>query len=170
MDTVKFECGGCGREIQAPAGGAGKTGKCPFCGYGNVVPNPAVAEDDDAIPLAPIDPAEEERMQHEVDALMEAERLLRSDDEPGGEQAPLEHRDDLNGADLRHFVINYCLDMAGSNLERAQFHAEKLKTFGDIGMEAVDDFLLDEIPEPALKDIPPAVLRGFLKQLRSELG
>ena len=93
--------------------------------------------------------------------------LLRDDTEKP--PVPLEHRQDVSSKDLHHFVVNYCLDMSASNIERAESHAAKLRKFGPVGAQAVEDFLMDEALEPALDAIPRPLLQGFLKRLRQEV-
>ena len=38
--TINFECGACGRTIEAPDAAGGKRGKCPYCGQSNDIPRP----------------------------------------------------------------------------------------------------------------------------------
>ena len=163
---IQFTCGRCHRELSAPDNAGGKRGKCPHCGHSNYVPLPKAPEADDDIPLVEVDEEEERRVERE---LLEAERDLLAESRRG-EDVPLEHRDDLTPEDLHHFVVNYCLDMAAGNLERAARHVQKLKTFRGLGREAVADFLGGKVSEPAMGNIPPPVVQGFLRQLREQLG
>ena len=165
--SITFRCEYCHRDVTAPDDAGGKRGKCPFCQKSTYVPAP-VAEDD-ILPLAPVDEEEERRLQAEAKAAREQDlALLDSSDDPAA-MPPIEHRQDLKPDDLHHFVINYCLDMANSDLERATTHAAKLKGFGSLGTRAVDDILADEMLDLALSSLPEALARGFLKQLRAEL-
>ena len=164
--TITFKCEHCHKEIQAPDSAAGKRGQCPYCKQGNYIP--AAVSEEDTLPLAPIDEEEERRHQAQVQELLKQERELRS--EPGGtEAAPLEHREELKTEDLHHFVVNYCLDMSDSNLERARTHAAQLKKYANVGLEAVEEFASGKALEPALDKIPAKVLQGFLTKLREEL-
>jgi hypothetical protein len=153
--------------VDAPDSAVGKRGKCPFCQQTTYIPLPV--SEDEVLDLAPVDEEEERRRQEEIEALRQQERDLIA--EIGGEAAvPLEQRDDLAPEDLHHFVVNYCLDMAGGKLDRARVHATRLREFGSIGREAVRDFQNQKVAEPAVKDIPEPVLMGFLKQLVEEIG
>ena len=160
--SIKFNCEDCHREVTAPDDAAGKRGKCPFCGHSTYIPTPV--SDDELLDLAPIDEAEERRRKREIEALRKQEHdliaELRGDNEP-----PLEQREDLASDDLHHFVVNYCLDMFAGKLDRAKTHADKLKTFGQKGRQAVNDFITGKAQEPPLGTIPKPVLMGFLKQL-----
>jgi len=169
--AITFECEHCRKQVEAPDSAAGKRGKCPYCGETSYIPAPL--GEDDEIPLAPIDEAEERRRQeeerrlvHEEDPLLEAEGNLGG---KGGAYTPLEHRKDVSAEDLHHFVVNFCLDMSASKLNRAPRHAEELREFGNTGLQAVEDFLSGKVIEPALDGIPTGVLHGFLKELRERL-
>ena len=167
--SITFDCTGCGKQIEAPDSAGGKRGKCPYCGQGNDIPAAAApaAVDDDLFDLAPLDEDEERRRREEVQRLLEQERdlLAASAEETGA----LEQRDSVDTKDLYHFVINYCRDMADGQLQRAQTHVQKLKTFRGLGKEAAEDFLAGKVTEPSLSDIPERVLEGFLKSLVAAL-
>jgi len=171
MEPIRFTCQQCGKEVQAPAAAAGRTGKCPYCGHSNPVPAPPDdAAGDDLIPLAPLDDEEETRRKQEVEHLLAQEEAILSATGEAQQEPRLDQRDDVKAADLHHLVVNYCLDMTDSKIEQAQIHAEKLKRFGDAGVQAVRDFLMDEALEPALDRVAPALLQGFLKQLMKEVS
>ena len=164
--SIQFRCEHCGKQVTAPESSGGHRGKCPYCGGSNYIPAPV--NDDDLVPLAPIDEGEERRRQKEIDSLMRAEREILA--ESGGQPStPLEHREDLHVEDLHHFVVNYCLDMGKGNLSRARRHIDSLRQYGTMGTEAVNDYLIGKASEKALAILPPKVLRGFLTQLKNEL-
>jgi hypothetical protein len=169
---IKIPCPQCGNTIQAPDDAGGKRGRCPHCQHGLYIPLPA--EQAGELDLAPLDEQEEQRLQQEQRRLREIERKIFEENVGRGDGAPpavpLEQREDLSSGDLDHFVVNFCLDMAAGNLERAQLHARNLGRHGPLGRAAVEDFLKDEPDEPALKHIPKPVRKGFLKQLLEELS
>jgi len=165
--SITFRCERCHRDITAPDGAGGSRGKCPFCQNSTYIPAPV--SEDDILPLAPVDEEDERRQQAEADAARKQDLALLDSGDDGASTAPLEQRADLKPEDLHHFVINYCLDMANSDLERVPTHVAKLKEFGSLGTQAVDDVLADEMLDPALSSLPEALVRGFLKQLREEL-
>jgi phage FluMu protein Com len=163
--TITFRCEHCRKEVKAPDSAAGKRGKCPYCGNSSYVPS---SEKPEEIPLAPMNEEEERRRKEEERKLFEQERQIIA--ERGGDaEVPLEHRQDYKAEDLYHFVVNYCLDMSQSNLERAETHVRSLKKYGYTAAQAVDDFVSGKALEPALEAIPAKVLRGFLKQLREQV-
>ena len=160
--AITFECEHCRKEVTAPDEAAGKRGKCPFCGHSNYIPAPV--KEEEILDLAPEDEAEERRRQEELRRLREQEKaLLEADKE---KPVPLDQREVVTGEDLHHFVVNYCLDAFGSRLERLRTHVAGLRKYPAAGLQAVEDFLSEKVTEPALKIIPPRVLKGFLVQLR----
>jgi len=165
--AIKFLCEHCHNEVTAPDGAAGKRGKCPFCSKSMAIPAPI--SEDDVFAMAPIDEEEERRIKEEEEALLRQDAALLDRTDDGSTSTPLEHRSDVSPGELRHFAINYCLDMAASNLDRASTHVAKLKTFGPVGRQAVDGLLADEMPDPALGALPEPLVKGFLSQLRGEL-
>ncbi len=165
--TITFECTECRKEVKAPDAAAGKRGKCPFCGHSVYIPAP-VAEDD-LIPFAAVDEAEERRREQNIKELFRQERDIIA--ETGSKPAPpIDQKEDLAAPDLHHFVVNYCLDLAGGKLERAEITVGQLRKLGAPGKAAVDDFLQGRTTEKALDQIPKPVLKGFLMQLRGKLN
>ena len=149
--AIRLQCERCRREVQAPDSAGGKRGKCPYCGHSNYIP--IGAGDEAPLPLMPIDGREELARRAEIEALRSQERELLAE----------------SGPDARGLVVDYCLDMAASELDRCQMHVEELKRLRRRGVKAVEDFLTQKAMEPALGAIPEATLQGFLKQLRAEL-
>ena len=164
---ITFQCEHCRKQVKAPDGAGGKRGKCPHCGQSNYIPMPADGEDD-VIPVVEVDDEEEKRRREEEQALLEQERELLAETAPP-QAVPLDQREDLSSEDLHHFVVNYCLDLVAGKLDRAETHIAELKKHSQLGVAAVDDFIKGKVTEPALGDIPPPVLQGFLKQLRGEV-
>jgi len=152
--------------VSAPESVGGKQGKCPYCKQSMHIPMPV--SEDEILDLAPLDEADERHQQELVEKLRAQEHDLIA--ETGGtDSVPLSERDDLSSEDLHHFVINYCLDMADGNLERARVHVKELKPFYKLGVEAVKYFQIIQGDEPALGHIPQPVVQGFLSGLLEEL-
>ncbi len=165
---ITFRCEGCQKDVTAPDAAAGKRGRCPFCGHLNAIPHLVDEDDDDAIPLAPLDEEEERRAAEERRTLYEQEQELLA--ETGGPAViPLDHRDDLTSEDLHHFVVNYCVDLADGKLPRAEQNVDQLRHHGMLGVEAVDDFIEGMADEMGLERIPKPVLMGFLKELKARV-
>ncbi|MBS3733429.1 MAG: RNHCP domain-containing protein [Phycisphaerae bacterium] len=165
--SISFQCEHCRKEIKAPDNAGGQRGKCPYCGGSTYVP--AVGDDEQALPLTPVDNEAERRHEEELHRLVDQE-LSQLDEDDMREQVPLDQRDEVSSRDLHHFVVNYCLDMAAGKLDRAETHAEKLAAYGKTGTQAVDEFLMGNALEPALDDMPPKVKNGYLNQLREKIS
>jgi len=167
--SITFRCEHCHKQVEAPDSAAGKRGKCPHCGLSSYIPSPV--SEDDVLPLAPLDAEEERRVKAEKEKLLRQERALYSETAKEQEPSvPLEDRPDISSGDVQHLVVNYCLDMAGGNLGRAETYAGELARFGAPAVQAVDDFISGKAIEPALDSVPTRVLQGFLKELRAKLG
>ena len=166
--SITFRCEHCGKDVKAPDSAGGKRGKCPHCRQSNYIPAPV--SDDEVLDLAPEDEDYERHRSEEIQALRRRERDLLAENADVESAPPLEQRENLAGEDLHHFVVNYCLDMAASNLERAATHVERLRSFGPVGRQAVEDFRKGKAAEPALKAIPKALIDGFLIQLADKLA
>jgi NAD-dependent SIR2 family protein deacetylase len=164
--TIKFRCQHCHKTVKAPDSAAGQRGKCPYCGLSSYIPAPV--GDDEILPLAPVDEEFERKREEETRRLIEQDPAVVEGG--SGEEVPLEDRDDVGPEDVRHLVVNYCMDMGDGNLERAKRHASRLRQFPYAARQAVDELLKKETLEPALDSIPQKVLTGFLNQLREQLG
>jgi DNA-directed RNA polymerase subunit RPC12/RpoP len=165
--TISYNCEHCGKNIQASDAEGGKRGKCPFCQGSNYVPAPI--EDEELFDLAPEDDdlsskAEQAEVRRLGGELMS--ELGPSDDV----NPPLEQRTDIKIEDLYPFVVNYCLDMSNSKLDRLRAHVVELRRHRGMAKSAVDDFLNGRAKEAGLNQIPPKVLQAFLLQLKKELA
>lgn len=166
--AITFQCDHCGKKIEAPDSAGGKRGRCPYCKQTNYIPAPVAEED--LFDMAPEDGADEARRQAELKSLRSQERdLITELADMGAPAEPLEWRHDLKPEDIYHYVVNYCLDMANSNLERAQTHVAELKKVRRTTVVAVEEFLSGKATEPVLNDIPPKLLNAFLTQLRDAM-
>lgn len=163
---ITFRCEFCHKEVKAPDAAGGKRGKCPFCERSTYIPSPVSEED--VLPLAPLDEAEERHRQEQIDALYQQEHdlLAQTGHSP---HEPLEHRENLTSGDLHHFAINYVLEMARGNIEGADVQALNLRRFGALGVQAVDDLIGEKIREPALEALSKRIRASFLAELRAKL-
>ena len=164
--SITFRCEHCHKEIKAPDAAGGKRGRCPFCQQSTYVPSPVSEED--VLPLA--EPTEEEQRAEKarVQALYQQEHdlLAQTGSAP---VTPLEHREDLTTADLHHFVINFCLEMARDHVDVADAEAAKLRKFGPLGLKALEELASGKVQEPALEAIPRRPREMYLATLRSRL-
>ncbi len=176
---IKFRCENCHKTVEAPDSAGGKRGKCPYCGRDTYVPS-SVAEEE-ILPIKPLNEAEEEQRSEQIHTLLEQERDLLA--EIGGQpeqptpQEPADRQADSGkaaggqtaGEDKHRLVVNYCLNMANSDLKGAQGRLAELARQGQAAQQAVEDFISGKVLEPTLDIIPRGVLKGFLKKLQDEL-
>jgi hypothetical protein len=161
-----FRCEHCHKEIKSPDTDGGKRGECPFCHQSTYIPSPVAEEE--ILPLAPLSEEDERKEREKVKALYEQERDLLAQT-GGSPPTPLEHREDLTPADLHHFVINFCLEMARDHVEAAEAEAAKLRKFGPLGLEALEEIASGKVREPALDAIARRPRQLYLDTLRSRL-
>ncbi|GAH74552.1 unnamed protein product, partial [marine sediment metagenome] len=143
--SITFRCEYCHKEIKAPDSAGGKRGKCPYCQQSTYIPSPV--SEDEILPLAEVDEEQEQRDKEKVQELyaQEHDLLAQTGSAP---MPPLEHREDLSTADLHHFVINFCLEMARDNVEAADAEAAKLRKFGPLGVKALEEIAAGKVHEP----------------------
>ncbi len=169
--SITFNCEKCGKKIVAPDEAGGRRGRCPYCQASNYIPSPI--KDDEIYDLAPEDADEEARRQKELDEIRRQSHALISElgnpELAAGPQG-MEMRDDLKPEDLHGYIVNYCLDMAGSKLDRAKTHLAELKKVKRMARSEVDRFISGDILEPALDAIPAKIRMGFLNTLKAALA
>lgn len=165
--TIKFHCEHCRRLVQAPDSAGGRRGTCPHCQGSNFIP----AGDVEELDITPLDEKEERHRKRTIETLMDAERDILAESANPEKTPRLGQRDpeDIEPEDLYHLVVNYCLDMAAGNLERADDHAYKLNEHSGTNRRAVSDFQTGKALEPSLDTIPVKVLQGFLKDLMTKM-
>ena len=164
--SITFRCEHCHKEIKAPDAAGGKRGKCPYCHQSTYIPSPVSEEE--ILPLAEVDEQEERREKERIEALYRQEHDLLA--QTGSAPAtPLEHREEITTADLHHFVINFCLEMARDRVEAADAEAAKLRKFGPLGIKALEEIASGKVHEPAFEALPRRPRELYLNTLRSRL-
>lgn len=172
---IKFHCSHCGKLVKAPDEAGGKRGRCPACKESVYVPLPPDA--DDPIPLAPID---EQKVKADAQARAESSRAA----------AALDHEDRIPPegamptrtpetaaaiptvepiANAGELIERFVRSMRDSKLDDADRIAKQLRADRRRTKAAVQQLMLDEIPPASLGDIPPPLLKGFLKNLQGRL-
>jgi hypothetical protein len=166
--AITFHCEHCGKKIEAPDNTGGKWGKCPACHKKVYVPDSEVGEE---LKLAPIDTndleeqrrlmAETRRIEQEI--LSEEEEVL----EDSAERAVPVY--DVSDNELTKNIIIYLRLMADGDLEQAERTAGSIIHFGKRALKILDGISISEIPEPELADIPPQILSGLVRTLRTRI-
>lgn len=168
---ISFDCEHCGRKIEAPDDAAGRLGKCPGCHNKLLVPQPQ-ADEDDELKLAPID---ESDLAKEKQLMAETYRLSHEIlSERAGPEAPNEAVVTSPSADgderLTTDIIMYLRLMADGELGQAEMLEGSIVSCGRRAAKILKQIARSEPPEPELADVPPQVLSGLVKALRSKIG
>lgn len=173
--SIELHCPKCQKLIRAPDNAGGRRGKCPYCKNSVYIPMPS--DEDEEIGLAPID-TEEERKAEElrresirfvsaVDHATDTRSL--ADAEPTTEQDPPALAVSADMVDVAVEVETYLLAMRDSKLDEAEAAAKRMSGVGPRAREHVERLLADQ-GSSSFEDIPPPVVKGFLKSLLNRLG
>ncbi len=176
--AIALHCEHCGKKIEAPDSAGGKWGKCPACHNKVYVPS---LDADEELKLAPVDETEQERQQ----PLLAETNKLRQDILSENEEPPETNEvfpqtlafteiagssgSDLNDKDLTIKIISYLRQMADGELERAETMVSPIAACGSRASQAIDKIALSKMPESELADIPPQILSGLIRTLRSKI-
>lgn len=166
--AIKVQCTACGKKIDAPDSAGGKWGKCPACHAKIYVPLPQA--DDDELKLSPIDETEEQKRKQ---LMLETYRLttdiLQEESVPEAPTGP-GPVPDVNEKTLTGHVIRYLRQMANGDLDTAQRTADLIVPHRRKVTAILDGLAKSHPPDPELEDIPPQVLSGLIRNLRTRIS
>lgn len=167
--TITFHCEHCGKKIEAQDTAGGKWGKCPACHNNVYVPGPDSSEE---LKLAPIDRDDErEKRQLMAEAHRVEQDILSETEQPNDSaEAATMPASEIDDKELTKNVILYLRQMADGELEQAERIVNSIAPCRDRTVKILDEIALSEIPEPELADIPPQVLSGLIRKLRTRIG
>ena len=167
--SIELHCTQCAKLIRAPDNSGGQYGKCPYCGKKVYIPPPEdkietyeIAEVDEQ------DEAEAERLRREaIEYAATVSHEAAQGKDSAGSKRPAQPPGAVvdTAAEVRRFV----LAMRDSKLDEADRAVAKLKSAGRKSADYVQGLMLDEIP-PTFENVPPPLLKGFLKTLAERLG
>ncbi|HUV40886.1 MAG TPA: hypothetical protein VMW23_03750 [Sedimentisphaerales bacterium] len=167
--SIVFHCEYCGKKIEAKDQDGSKWGKCPACH--NRVYVPAMNSDEE-LKLAPLD-EQDQKKQRELmlETRMLDDYILQQQDLPASESSPENATPNplTDSDELTKHIIAYLRQMAGGDLEQARMTADAIIPHGQKAVEVLDKIALSEILEPELADVPPQVLAGLIRTLRTKL-
>jgi len=175
--AILFHCEHCGKKIDAPANVGGKWGKCPACHNRVYIPLLEPAPGDD-LHLAPLDETEEERenrlmaetFQLTQDILQEkAMPEEETEEAPASANSMFIPMEKMSDKDLAKDIVRYLRLVADGDLDKASEVMGIISAYGKQTLAILDRIALSEIPDPALASIPPHVLSGLIRNLRSQL-
>ncbi len=168
--SIKFHCEHCGKKIDAPDNAGGKWGKCPACHNKVYVPQ-ADADGDDELKLAPIDETEEERQKRLLaETFQITQSILQEKNVPDAGTTPGSPVSDISEEKLTEIIVRYLRQMYEGDLDEAQRTAESIAAYRRQSKDVLDQIATGDPPDPELADIPPHLLSGFIRNLRTRLS
>jgi phage FluMu protein Com len=166
--SIVFHCEHCGKKIKASNSAGGKWEKCPSCHNKLYIPD---LESGEELTLAPIDGEDEEKqrgLMNETHHLRQEILLEREVPEgpPGTGRPALE----ISEKELTKNIILYLRQMANGELDEATRTADSIVPYGRQAVKILDKIAVSEMPEPDLADVPPQVLSGLIRNLRTRIS
>ena len=168
--SIKFHCEHCGKRIDAPDTAGGKWGKCPACHNKVYVPEPHT-NDEEELKLAPIDETEDERQKRLLaETFQITQSILQEKNVPDAGVSPMTPASDISSDDLTEIIVRYLRQMYDGDLDDAQRTAESIAAHRRQSKDILDQIATSDPPDPELMDIPPTVLSGFIRNLRTRIS
>jgi DNA-directed RNA polymerase subunit RPC12/RpoP len=166
--SIVFHCEHCGKKVEASDGSGGKRAKCPACHNKVYVPS---LDSDEELKLAPIDRDDEEKQKELLNEThhLTQEILLEREvpDGPSGSDRPAL---EISEKELTKNIILYLRQMANGDLDDATRTADSIVPYGFQAVKILDKVAVSEMPEPELADVPPQVLSGLIRNLRTRIS
>lgn len=165
--AITFHCEHCGKEIKAADSAGGKWGKCPACHNKLYVPNLETGEE---LTLAPEDKSNLEKQKELMaETYKLTQDILQEREPPEGADELAGPVSEMNGKDLTKNIILCLRQMADGELDESERIAASIAPRSTAAVEILDRIAVSEMPEPELADIPPQVLSGLIRTLRSKI-
>ena len=167
--SIVFHCEHCGNRITAKDEAAGKWGTCPACHNKLYIPDLNVEADD--LKLAPIDETEEAEKKKLLEETFQlTQEILQTKADKKKQEIPIKLSSyEATEEDLSNSIISYIRYISEGKLAEAESLESQIIPYGRRAIEIIDRIALSEIPEPELEDIPPSLLSGIIKTLRSKI-
>jgi hypothetical protein len=168
--SIKFHCDHCGKRIDAPDNAGGKWGKCPACHNKVYVPQ-AETDGEDELKLAPLNETEEEHQKRLIaESFQLTQSILQEKEVPGAGTTPTGPGQDIDEEKLTEIVVRYLRQMYEGDLDDAQRTADTIATHRRQAKDIIDRIASDSSSDPELLDIPPHLLSGFIRNLRTRIS
>ncbi|HPC93370.1 MAG TPA: hypothetical protein PLU87_00385 [Sedimentisphaerales bacterium] len=166
--SIKFHCEHCGKKIDAPDTAGGKWGKCPACH--NKVYVPQLESDEEELKLAPIDETEEERKRRLLAETFQLTQSILQEKEIPDAAIHAQPTQNVTSEKMTEAIVRYLRQMADGDLDSAQRTAETIASNRRKAKEILDQMSTSDPPDPGLQGIPPQVLSGLIRNLRTRLS
>ena len=166
--AITFHCNYCNKKIEAQDNAAGRWAKCPSCHSKIYVPG---LKADEELKLAPIDETDEERKKRLMAETHQlTQDILQERDVPASVTKISGPTTEISNKELTKNIILYLRQMADGELDEAQKISDSIAPHGIQAIKILDEIALSEMPEPELADIPPQVLSGLIRNLRTRIS
>ena len=171
--AIELLCEHCEQLIRVADELGGQMGKCPHCGHSMYIPLPA-GEESAALELEQADPEEEARREQLMAKTRQTMHdLLQDRAEPEAEEdQATDYKGTVKGKakpidpeDAAMTIEEYVVAMAHGSLKEAEALAAHLVGNPQVVNPVITEALEGGLSHPALKNIPPAVQKGFLRKL-----
>lgn len=175
--SIEIHCPQCSKLIRAPDNAGGKHGKCPHCQHRVYIPMP---EDEiETLDLAPISDEElhqEEKLRRE--SISYAANISHDKSSPSSESDSSKpptgdgvRQPEVVGEaiNIGEVVERFIIAMRDSKLNDADQAVVELSKAGKRAKDYVQGLMVDEIP-PQIENVPPPLLKGFLKSLLGRIS
>jgi hypothetical protein len=179
--AIEFHCEHCNSLIRASEESAGRTGRCPHCKAETYIPRPV--DDDEELPLAPLDEEDERRRRQAAAEDAAYQRKLLEDRVAPGEKPPRRREgpssaqrsaekpvpEKPSSKQMTRCVVQYLEALSAGQLPRAEeLVVEMIKNKSQV-LLILDAMETEDLAAYGLPALPRPVLVGFLKQLRMRL-
>ncbi len=167
--SITFHCEHCGKKIEASDNAGGRWGKCPACH--NKLYVPSLNSSGEELKLTPLDATDlEEQKRLMAETYKVTQDILQEREPPNGSVGSAEPAFEISEKELTTNIIMYLRQMADGELDQAERITDLIAGSGDKAVKILDEIALSEMPEPELADIPPQVLSGLIRTLRTKIS
>lgn len=166
--AIVFHCEHCGKKVEAKDGSGGKRAKCPACHNKVYIPGLDSYEE---LKLAPIDSDDDAKQKHLMDETFNlTQEILQEREVPDGPQGIARPISEISEKELTKNIILYLRQMADGELDEAIRTADKIAPYSRQAINILDTIAVSEMPEPELAEVPPQVLSGLIRNLRTRIS
>ena len=166
--SIVFHCEHCGKKIKASNTAGGKWEKCPSCHNKLYIPD---LNSGDELKLAPIDGEAEEKQKELMNETYHlTQEILLEREVPDGPPGTGKPATGISEKELTKNIILYLRQMADGELDEAVKTADLIAPYSRQTVNILDTIAVSEMPEPELADVPPQVLSGLIRNLRTRIS
>ena len=76
----------------------------------------------------------------------------------------------MDSKELKYNILQYFQLLASGDQEQASQYEQLILPHGDQAIEILDSIALNDLPDPELANIPPHMLSGLIRNLRTQIN